>query len=124
MAIVLVAVFLCLPCLVRGIPRGYDAITHVEYQRHFSEQFWNGEHYPRWLAGENKGFGSPTFIIQYPLPYFLTALIRPLVPLAADNDREARELGILVFLLLAAAGVCARLWLGKLSSPLAATGSA
>ena len=121
LAILLFAVLLCLPCLMRGIPRGYDAVTHVEYQRHFSEQFWKGELYPRWLAAENKGFGSPTFIIQYPLPYFLTALLRPVLRFSADNNREGRELGVLVFVLLSAAGLSARSWLCWLSPPAAAT---
>jgi hypothetical protein len=76
LTILLIAALICFPCFFRGIPGGYDSRTHVNYQNQFSRQFWSGDIYPRWLAEANKGYGSPIFVIQYPLPYFLTALIR------------------------------------------------
>jgi len=74
--VVLAALILSLPCLIRGIPLVGDTITHVQYQRHFSDQFWAGDLYPRWLMNANKRYGSPVFLVQYPLPYWITALIR------------------------------------------------
>lgn len=120
LVILLAAVLLCLPCLLYGLPPGTNAPTHVKYQHHFSLQFWSGESYPRWLAEENKGYGSPIFLAQYPLPYFVTALLRPITSFPPAS-RETRELGLFTCLTLAAAGLAAWLWLRKLTSPLAAT---
>jgi hypothetical protein len=120
LVIVLAAALLCAPCLMHGLPSGTNAPTHVKYQHHFSGQFWNGERYPRWLADENKGYGSPIFLVQYPFPYFVTALLRPITSFPPAN-RESRELGLFVCLALAAAGVGAWHWFRKLTSPLAAT---
>lgn len=119
--IVLVAALLCLPCLLVGIPPGYDADYHTAYQYHFSRQFWSGDLYPRWLTGANRGYGSPAFLIQYPLPYFVTALLRPVTSFTPDATREARELGVLCFLVLAAAGLAARAWFRHRCHPWAAT---
>lgn len=120
LVILLAAVLLCLPCLFYGLPPGYNAPTHVKYQHHFSRQFWNGEMYPRWLTEENKGYGSPIFLVQYPLPYYVTALLRPVTSFPVAS-RESRELGLLCCLALAAAGLAAWLWLRKFTNPLAAT---
>jgi hypothetical protein len=120
LVILLAAALLCLPCLFYGLPPGTNAPTHVKYQHHFSRQFWNGESYPRWLAEENKGFGSPIFLVQYPLPYFVTALLRPITSFPSAT-RETRELGLFACLALAAAGLAAWLWLRKFTRPLAAT---
>jgi uncharacterized membrane protein len=120
-AILLWALLFTYPCVRHGITTGYDAATHVRYQHHFSRQFWRGDFYPRWLAEENKGYGSPIFLIQYPLPYFVTALLRPLAAFPSTSDRDARELGVFMFVALAAAGVAARFWFSKFSSTVAAT---
>lgn len=120
-AIALFAGLLTFPCLLRGVSPGYDARTHVNYQHHFSAQFWAGDVYPRWLPGANKGYGSPTFLIQYPLPYFLTALLRPIMPFRATPDREGRELGVAVFLLVASAGIASWHWMKRFAAGTAAT---
>jgi hypothetical protein len=120
LAIAVVAVVLCLPCLLRGIPQGYDSQDHIGYQHHFSRQFWEGEWYPRWLAEANEGYGSPVFIIQYPLPYVFTAALRPLTHFEGA-DREARELGIFVFVCLLAAGMGTWLWLRQIATSEAST---
>jgi hypothetical protein len=119
--IVLVAALLCLPCLRVGIPPGFDSEYHTAYQYHFSRQFWEGDLYPRWLAAANKGNGSPIFLVQYPLPYLLTALLRPLTSFAPGPAREARELGVFCFLVLAGAGLAARAWFRHRCLPWAAT---
>lgn len=121
LVILFTAAVLCLPCVLTGIPPGHDAPTHVSYQVHFNQQFWNGELYPRWLVHANKGFGSPTFFIQYPLPYFITALLHGISFLPPSAYREARELGIFCFLVIAAAGFAARFWFCKRFSPLVST---
>jgi hypothetical protein len=119
--LLIAAAILCLPCLLWGVPPGADASLHVMYQSHFSEQFWHGDLYPRWLVNANKGLGTPVFFLQYPLPYFTTALLRPFVWSPAGAQREAREIGVFLFLVIAAAGVAARLWFRKHSSAVAST---
>jgi hypothetical protein len=72
---------LTLPVLFFGAPfQGDDAITHAGWYIHFSEQFWSGDNYPRWLIGMNGGLGSPVFFYYPPVPYFLTSLLIWLVP--------------------------------------------
>lgn len=121
LVIVLVAAFLCLPLLIHGLPLAGDTTLHTTYQYYFSRQFWNSDIYPRWLMDANEGYGSPIFLIQYPLPYWTTALLRPFTRFAPTADRESRELGVFCFLVLVAAGLSARLWLRKRRSALAAT---
>src|SRR5207249_2439593 len=75
-----------------------------------NEQFWRGDLYPRWLANANKGLGTPVFYLQYPLPYFTTALLRPFISSRLGARREARELGIFFFLVIAAIGFAGRTW--------------
>jgi len=101
-----------------------DAVPHAQYQQDFSEQFWAGEPYPRWLMNSNKGYGSPAFLVQYPLPYWTTALIRPIVRFRPGPTRAAHELGVFCFLALAAAGLGAFAWLANRFGPLAATAGA
>jgi hypothetical protein len=74
--ILLVAAFLCLPFLFFGIFswNGGDSDTHAAYVHDFSRQFWGGELYPRWLTSANEGYGSPIFLVQYPLPYFILVI--------------------------------------------------
>ena len=119
--IVLVAAFLSLPVWLVGIPQTGDGSTHVGYQFHFSQQFWHGDFYPRWLAGSNKGYGSPIFFVQYPFPYFVTALLRPITWFSATTTREAHELGLYCLLVLVAAGLAARTWFRRRYSSLAST---
>ena len=76
LAIVLAAALLTLPCLIYGFPPAADAPTHVKYQHHFSSQFWSGESYPRWLAEENKGYGSP-ISCTVPAPLLRNSLASP-----------------------------------------------
>ena len=119
--VVIAAAILTLPALRFGIPAGQDADTHVAYQYHFSRQFWHGDYYPRWLADANKGYGDPIFLIQYPLPYFVTAVLRPVLQFPDTATREARELGVFCYLVMAAAGLAARFWFRKRWSAMAAT---
>ncbi len=53
-----------------------DARWHLTWIQHFSQQVLEeGIGYPRWLAGTNFGYGSPTFVFYPPLIYYLgTAL--------------------------------------------------
>jgi hypothetical protein len=105
--IIAAAAVLCLRFLIAGVPANGDALDHVTYQYNFSRQFWSGDHYPRWLAEANKGYGSPIFLVQYPFPHFVTALLRPILSFAPIDARESRELGVYCFLMFAGAGLAA-----------------
>ena len=121
LAVVTFACLLALPCILWGIPHGFTPDLHINYSHNFTAQFWDGDVYPRWLVGSNAGYGSPIFLVQYPLPYVLSALIRPIVSFPPDASREARELGIVFFIELMAAGLAARFWLRRFVGPTAAT---
>jgi len=113
--LLVVCLLIAWPLLKVGVPNGMDADTHVQYQYHFSKQFWNGDYYPHWLAEANKGYGDPIFLIQYPLPYYATAALRTL-HFAPNEFREAREIGLFCFLTLWAAGLAARFWFRQRSA--------
>lgn len=66
------------PLLLFGFPHPTcDEVWHLRWWHHFSAQFWAGEPYPRWLADINYGLGSPSFFYYPPLPYWVSALFRP-----------------------------------------------
>ncbi len=48
-----------------------DSRWHLTWLQHFSKQLFEGIWYPRWLAGTNLGYGSPTFVFYPPLVYYL-----------------------------------------------------
>jgi hypothetical protein len=115
LAVLLFAVLIGSPCLIRGIPDGGDSRTHVNYQYHFDAQRAGGEHYPRWLADANRGAGGPVFVIQYPLPYFAANALGTLIS-AAPNDRPARSLGLYLALCVMVAAVGTWMWLRQIVS--------
>jgi uncharacterized membrane protein len=53
-----------------------DMKWHVTWLQHFSKQLVEGIWYPRWLAGTNYGYGSPTFVFYPPLVYYLGSLLK------------------------------------------------
>jgi hypothetical protein len=106
------AVILALPMLIYGpMAQGHDTTEHLNFARHFSEQFWAGELYPRWLAGMNHGLGSPTFFVFPPFPSYVYALLEPAAKLFHFNAFNMGE-----FLALLGSGICALLWLNTMAS--------
>jgi len=100
------ALFLALPMLVYGpMVKGDDTYEHLNYCRHFAEQFWAGEWYPRWLLNINHGLGSPTFFVYPPFGGYVYALLQPFGRALHFNPFNAGE-----FLALFASGICAWLW--------------
>ncbi|NJM98631.1 MAG: hypothetical protein HC800_17065 [Phormidesmis sp. RL_2_1] len=55
-----------------------DSRWHLTWLQHFSKQLFEGIVYPRWLAGTNFGYGSPTFVFYPPLVYYLGAGLKAL----------------------------------------------
>src|SRR5713226_6864119 len=76
--------FLTLPALWSGILVGYDSVNHLIRSRAFVDQLCAGDLHPQWLAAVNAGLGSPVFYFYGPVPYYITALFRPVV----SNDPE------------------------------------
>ena len=62
------------PVLWNGYPaNAWDSRYNAVTGRLFSEQFWSGDLYPRWLIGMNSGLGSPHFFFYAPLGYYIAA---------------------------------------------------
>jgi uncharacterized membrane protein len=53
-----------------------DLKYHLIWLQHFYQQLTEGIIYPRWLAGDNYGYGSPTFVFYPPLIYYLGSLLK------------------------------------------------
>jgi hypothetical protein len=108
---------LTLPATWPGFILGDDVFAHLIWSRHFADQLWAGEVYPRWLFGMNAGLGSPVFQFYGPVPYYFTALFRPLV----SHDPEGwRQLGLAAALAVIASGFTAYAWLRRLTGEKAA----
>lgn len=61
-----------------GINTMPDMRWHVTWLQHFSSQLAEGIWYPRWIAGTNFGYGSPTFVFYPPLAYYLGSGLKAL----------------------------------------------
>lgn len=53
-----------------------DLEIHLTWLQHFSKQIAEGIWYPRWLAGTNYGYGSPTFTFYPPLVYYIGSVLK------------------------------------------------
>ena len=71
--IVGVGLILTIPAIFNGVFEAHDLVPfHLKWSKHFSEQFWTGDLYPRWLLKMNAGLASPTFFFYSPIPYYFT----------------------------------------------------
>ena len=101
------AVTLALPMLLYGpMAQGHDTWEHINYARHFTDQFWSGELYPRWLIGMNHGLGSASFFVFPPLPFYVYAIVEPVAKLIRWN-----AMSLTAFLALWGSGLSAFVWL-------------
>ena len=106
------AVLSSLPMLLYGpMPGSWDSFEHINFARHFSDQFWRGEWYPRWLIDMNHGLGSPTLFVYPPLPSFVYTLLTPVAKVLHLDAFRAGE-----FLALFGSGVTAFLWMSTMAS--------
>jgi 6-pyruvoyl-tetrahydropterin synthase-like protein len=102
-----IAAILALPMLLRGpMPQAHDGFEHLTWCISFSQQFWAGELYPRWLLQINHGLGSPNFFVYGPLPCYVSALLEPLARILHVSAFSAAA-----YLALFGSGVCAFVWL-------------
>src|SRR5437879_919240 len=114
-AVCVIGFGLTMPTALCGYHKG-DTI-HLVWAKHFSEQFWAGELYPRWLFRMNSGLGSPTFYFYGPIPYYFTAVIYAFIP---DNPYGWLQTGLSAALALGASGVTAYIWLSFVTNRFAA----
>lgn len=54
----------------------HDLLIHITWLQHFSKELSEGIWYPRWLAGTNFGYGSPTFVFYPPLVYYIGSALK------------------------------------------------
>lgn len=54
---------------------GHDNLYHRNWIGQFTEQFRNGNLYPRWMADSFSGFGSPVFYFYPPFSYHVASVI-------------------------------------------------
>ena len=59
-----------------GLNGNVDLKWHLTWIQHFAKQLSEGIWYPRWLAGTNYGYGSPTFVFYPPLVYYLGSFLQ------------------------------------------------
>ena len=119
--LVLVAMALTYPMLVRGLPDGDDRQPHLEYQHFFNEQMAHGDVYPRWMPGLNRGRGSGIFLVQYPLPYYVAWGIGHLTPNQWGVYTETRTQGLGIVLATILGGLFTYAWCTSLTNRLTAT---
>lgn len=107
-----------LPVLIFGFPFfSHDGTPHAMWYSNFSEQLWAGELYPRWLTEMNGGLGSPVMFYYPPTGYYLTSPFRVFF----TNDSQGwYQLGWSAGVAQIASGLCAFLWLKKISTRRAA----
>ena len=106
LTIVLLSLMLMAPAFWWGAG-GADLHAQSLWVRHFSRQFWQGEYYPRWLAGMFAGEGSPVFFYYPPLTYFFSALFSRLEPLDAFGYYPMAACALLAVM---ASGVTFYIW--------------
>lgn len=109
LAIAVFTLLVCAPVVFHGLPDwGNDVNEHARWTKLFSSQLWGGEFYPRWFADANDGFGSPSFFIYPPMPYYVAAVFYPLVK---PIDPEAfRAIGFSAVLALFVSGLGVYFW--------------
>ncbi|MCC5643545.1 hypothetical protein LC607_11425 [Nostoc sp. CHAB 5824] len=103
--IVAVGLILSIPILSYGCLNAHDIQAHLPYSKHFADQLWQGDLYPRWLQNMNAGLGSPTFFFYPPVPYYFTSLFY------LWTKSSCTALALSNSLALIASGLTAYLWL-------------
>lgn len=79
-AIALTAILLLRFHFIYGYPVGDSTQYNVPWSVAFSQQFWSGDWYPRWLFAFPANIGGPVFYFYGPLPFYALAFISALAP--------------------------------------------
>ena len=73
------AIIVVLPIFLRGFPSGADIRHHYKWAFYFWDGLREGAIYPRWLAGANRGYGSPVMFYYPPLALYAVAVFNAAV---------------------------------------------
>ncbi len=115
--IVATGLLLSLPLVRFGHARlAHDAFQDLSWYEQFSNQFWSGDPYPRWIMGMNLGLGSPIFFCYGPAAFFVPTLLRPIFTHVFVGRRELIEFDFSFTLVLIGSGFSAYLWLKKMTN--------
>ncbi|MDP3724766.1 MAG: 6-pyruvoyl-tetrahydropterin synthase-related protein [bacterium] len=72
-------IFLMLPALAGLFPPGFyqsqDGPSHLLRLAHFSQTFFDGQFPVRWISTLAYGLGTPLFLFNFPLPYYIGSLL-------------------------------------------------
>lgn len=92
---------------------GDDSLPQWILSRNFVGQLWAGDFYPRWMWDINAGFGSPAFQFYGPVPFYITALLKPLL----SSDPEGwHQLELSASLAVVASGLSAYAWFRQIAN--------
>ena len=91
----------------------YGDTIHLVWAKHFSDQLWAGNLYPRWLLDMNSGLGSPTFYFYGPVSYYITSLFFLVLPF---HGYGWLQVGLSAALASVGSGLAAYVWLRQHSS--------
>lgn len=73
---ILVTIIINLQMIRYGLNGLGDVRWHITWVQHFYKHLAEGIWYPRWLAGTNFGYGSPTFVFYPPFPYYVGSFLK------------------------------------------------
>jgi hypothetical protein len=104
--ILMVGLAVSVPIVLWGFCLGEP--IHLIWARHFAEQLWSGELYPRWLMDMNSGLGSPTFFFYGSIPFYVSSLLQTVV---SQGDLGWPAIGLSASLALVASAFAAFAWL-------------
>lgn len=123
--IVATGLVLSLPLVRFGHARlAHDAFQDLSWYAGFSDQFWSGDPYPRWVMSLNDGLGSPIFYCYGPAAFFVPTLLRPIFTHFFVGLRELIEFDFSFILVLIASGFSAYLWIKRITNRWVALASA
>lgn len=71
--ILLAGVIITIPLNFHGLFTSHDFNIHFKWSYLFAEQLISGELYPRWLAKDFSGYGSPVFFYYGPVPFYFSS---------------------------------------------------
>lgn len=112
--LLILAVFLLRNLLQSGIYSSHDSEVHVARLAQFNQAAKDGQFPPRWLASWNFGYGYPTFVYSYSLPYYLGAFLKIFI---ANFETIFK---VLIFLSVSLSGVTFYMFARVLTTPLPA----
>lgn len=92
-----------------GYPVGDSTRFNVPWAVAFSDQFWSGDWFPRWLIDYPQHVGGPVFYFYGPVPFFIVAAIKGVFPGLSPTAALTVLHGLFYF----ASGLAFYIWAGR-----------